>query len=111
MRIAVPSPTPKPAYKPLKTSFRSKGFDYLQLRRTGDVALFEQSKPELSEPRYEVVIVQRHEAYKLENKMIEAAETMPSTSSWGRYGWTYRDPKEAEKRFDELVKKGSEKVS
>ena len=110
MRIAVPSPAPKPAYKPLKTSFRSKGFDYRQLGRTGDVALFEQTKPELSEPRYEVVVVQRHEAYELGGRTIEAAETMPSTSSWGRFGWTYRDPKEAQKRFDELVKKEKRQI-
>lgn len=104
MRIAVPPPK-DPAYKPLRTSFRSKGFDYRQIERVGDVAMFEQTKPGLSEPRYEVVIVQRHDAYEIGGAKVEAAETMPSTSAWGRLGWTYRDPKEARMRFDELVKR------
>lgn len=108
MRIAIPAPLlapEKPAYIPLKTSFRSKGFDYWQLKRTGDVALYEQSKPELSEPRYEVVIVQRHETYVLGGREIPAAETMPSASAWGRFGWTYRNRDDAQKRFDKLTKK------
>jgi hypothetical protein len=104
MRIAVP-PVHVPTYKPLQTSFRSKGFDYRQLRRIGDVALYEQTKPTLSRKWYEVVMVQRHDTYELGGRTIEAAETMPSTSQWGRLGWTYRDPKEARSRFDELVKK------
>lgn len=107
MRIAVPSP-PKPRYKPLKTAFRSKGFDYRQLRRTGDVALYEQTKSGLSSTWFEVVVVQRHEAYEIGGSKIDAAETMPSASKWGTCGFTYRDMKEAEKRFDELAKKAKE---
>lgn len=69
--------------------------------------MFEQTKPELSEPRYEVVIVQRHETYQIGGREIPAAETMPSTSAWGRLGWTYRDPKQAQTRFDDLVKRAT----
>jgi hypothetical protein len=105
MRIKVQSPVSQPAYRPLRTSFRSKGFDYRQIERKDDVAMFEQTKPELSGRWYEVVMVQRHETYEIGGRTIEAAETMPSTSQWGRLGWTYRDPKEARSRFDELVKK------
>ena len=79
MRIAIPPPN-EPAYKPLKTHFRSKGFDYVQRDRIGDVALFEQSKEGLSRSYFEVVIVQRHGDYEIGGSKVEAAETMPSTS-------------------------------
>lgn len=110
MRIAVRLPE-KPTHRPLKTSFRSKGFDYHQIDRKGDVALFMQTKPGLLHTWYEVVVVQRHEAYEIGGAKVEAAETMPSTSQWGRLGWTYRDEKSAKVRFDELVKNAKEKAS
>lgn len=110
MRIAVSLPK-KPAYRPLKTSFRSKGFDYRQIERKGDVAMFAQTKPGLLHTWYEVVLVQRHDEYEIGGTKVEAAETMPSTSQWGRLGWTYRDEKSAKVRFDELVKNAKEKAS
>lgn len=109
MRIAVSLPK-KPAYRPLKTAFRSKGFDYRQIERKGDVALFAQTKPGLLHTWYEVVVVQRHDEYEIGGAKVEAAETMPSTSQWGRLGWTYRDEKSAKVRFDELVKNASSKT-
>jgi hypothetical protein len=110
MRIVVQTPE-EPAYKPLRTSFRSKGFDYVQKVRIGDVALFEQSKPGLSRTWFEVVLVQRHGDYEIGGAKVEAAETMPGSSQWGRLGWTYRDPKEARSRFDKLVKREKDKPS
>lgn len=109
MRIALP--TVAPTYKPLRTTFKSKGFDYTQIDRIGDVALFEQSRPGLSRTWLEVVIVQRHGDYEVNGVKIEAAETMPSSSSWGKFGWTYRNPKQARMRFDELVKREKDKPS
>lgn len=108
MRIAIQIPK-EPAYRPLRTSFRSKGFDYELKHREGDVALFEQSKEGLSRSWYEVVIVQRHKEYEIGGTKVEAAETMPSTSQWGRLGWTFRDPTKAQSRFDELVKQAKDK--
>jgi hypothetical protein len=110
MRIAVRVPE-EPAYKPLRTSFRLKGFDYRQIERKGDVAMFEQTKPGLSRTWFEVVLVQRHGEYEIGGTKVEAAETMTGTSQWGRLGWTYRDPKEARSRFDKLVKREKDKPS
>lgn len=110
MRIVV-QPPKEPTYKPLKTSFRSKGFDYVQKDRIGVVALFEQSKEGLSRTWFEVVIVQRHGDYEIGGTKVEAAETMPSTSQWGRIGWTFRDATKARSRFDELVQGKKDKPS
>lgn len=67
--------------------------------------MFAQTKSGLSPTWYEVVVVQRHEAYEIGGTKVEAAETMPSTSQWGRFGFTYRDEASAKKRFDELLKR------
>ena len=37
---------------------------------------------------YEAWIIQRHEAYEIGGKRIEAGEHAPSTSQWGRLGFT-----------------------
>jgi hypothetical protein len=105
MRVQVQAPPI--AYRPLPMTFRSKGFDYKQTQRVGDVAMFEQTKPTLSRTWYEIVLVQRHQGYQIGGVDVLPAETMPSTSQWGRLGFTYRDPKEAQRRFDELVRKSS----
>lgn len=89
-------------YKPLKTAFRSKGFDYRQIERKGDVAMFEQTKHGLSGKWFEVVIVQRHDAYEIGGVMVAAAETMPSTSQWGKKGFTFRTQEAAERKFQQL---------
>lgn len=89
-------------YKPLPTAYRSHGFDYAQIKRVGDVAIFEQSKQGLSRTWFEVVCVQRHDGYSIAGNDIAPAETMPSASQWGRSGWTYRDRVTAELRFEHL---------
>lgn len=90
-------------HKPLVTSFKHRGFDYRQIDRVGDVAIFEQSKPSLTGTWFEVVIVQRHGEYEIAGKKIEAAETMPPASAWGKQGWTLRDKSKALEKFCDLV--------
>lgn len=90
-------------YRPLPTSFRSKGWDFRQLDRVGAVALFEKTHAEVTRPSFEVVIVQRHEARVIAGREIPAAEAMPSTSQWGRAGWTLTTETAARAKFDGLV--------
>jgi hypothetical protein len=99
---------------PLNTDFHvrgEKGWTFRIMERIGDVALVRKTHAETTRTAWEVAIVQRHDAYEKGNVKIEAAETMPSTSQWGRLGWTYRDEKSAKVRFDELVKSAKEKTS
>ena len=92
-------------HKLLPTSFRAHGFDYKQHKRVGDVVLLEQSKAGLSRTWFEVVIVQRHDGYSIAGNDVAPAECMPSTSQWGKRGFTFRDRAAAEARFDALVKR------
>lgn len=90
-------------HKPLQTSFRANGFDYKQIKRVGDIAMFEQSKKGIEGTWFEVVIVQRHDGYTIAKVNVAPAESMPSASQWGKNGFTYRDMAAAEKRFAQLA--------
>ena len=77
-----PSKRPNPM-KPLPTEFTYDGFDFRQLAREGDVALFEKRKPNHSRPGYEVVIVQRHPAQTIHGRDYPERESLPPSESWG----------------------------
>jgi hypothetical protein len=49
--------------KTLPTTFGSDGFEFQQLRREGDIAIFVKQKPAFRFVSYEVVIVQTRNAY------------------------------------------------
>jgi hypothetical protein len=62
---------------------------YTQVSREGDVALYRQTHREGSAVRFEVIIVQ-HAKERLApgGKVVEAGEYYPSSSQWGKGGWT-----------------------
>ena len=88
--------------KPLAESFKSGGFNFRQLCREGNVALFEKTKGERNRC-YEVVRIQQREARLAFGKTLPACEVMPSSERWGKDGWTYRDLPSAQKKFRERV--------
>lgn len=90
-------------YKPIETSFRRDGFDYRQIQRIGDVAIFEQSKPSLTSTWFEVVIIRRYDEREVFGKRVEPMEGYPGSSQWGTHGWTLRDRPKALAKFDDLV--------
>jgi hypothetical protein len=90
-------------YKPIETSFRRDGFDYRQIQRTGDVAIFEQSKPGVKPTWLEVVIIRRHGEREVFGKRVEPMEAYPGSEQWGTYGWTFRGSMRAIAKFEELV--------
>ena len=88
--------------KKLPAVFRSGGFDFKLLARDGDIALFRKTKPRLRFESLEVVIIQRHETFKIEGKLIPAGEHLPSSEQWGSKGWTFSDKTSAERKAEEL---------
>lgn len=98
--------------KTLPENFTTKGFEHRQLKRIGNIAIFErfQSKPEKC--HYEVIRIQSHNGRTIAGNFIPPAEFYPSTSQWGSNGFTYtegqsgsRDKalKQAEERFSQLL--------
>jgi hypothetical protein len=83
---------PRP-YKPLPIQSRHNGFDYRQIARERDAAIYEQiwngcPNPSIS---YEVIRIRRREAFRIGARFIEAAEAYPNAEAWGTDGFTLPD--------------------
>jgi hypothetical protein len=90
--------------RPLPTEFRHDGFDYRQVKREGNVAMFSQSLGGLV-VAYEVVIVRTTPEKTWESGIITPEhEVYPSSSKWGLDGWTCISVEHAEARFTRTVK-------
>lgn len=89
------------AVKTLPLELESKGFGYRQVSRVGNVAVYSQHQGGLSGGiiAYEVIIIQWHDTYSIAGHEIQAGESYPPTSSWGRLGWTIsRQEKDAKQK-------------
>ena len=83
----------QPFYKPLPTRFRRDGFDYQQLAREGDAAIYEQRWTGCCNPSvsYEVVRIRRREGFQIDGRFVEPAEVYPNSDAWGVDGFTLTD--------------------
>lgn len=89
--------------KTLKTEFEKNGFYFIQVQRSGRVAIYGKRKS-WGLVGYEVVIIQHSNDRVLDGREIEGGERYPSSESWGTHGWTY-GPSEwdrVEAKFNEL---------
>lgn len=86
---------------PLPKTFTKNGFDFEVLHRQGDVAMVRKSKQGATRliESWEVVKIQRHEAWECQGNHVPAKELMPSDEQWGKAGWTYLSREEAWKAF------------
>ena len=94
--------------KKLPTHFRSDDFDFRQIAREGDVALFRKTKqyPSLLLETFEVVIVRKMDDHiGPRGEMISAGEHMPRSEQWGTHGWSLQTLKRAWEKFHEVVAK------
>ncbi len=82
----------------LPTTFGSDDFQFQQLEREGDIALFVKQKPPLTFKSYEVVIVQKRDQVTWRNGLTTPTQTPPSSRDWGKYGWTFQTLEDAELR-------------
>ena len=95
--------------KKIEKSFKKYGMNFKQIKRVGDVAIFEQSHPDWRDVRYEVVKIGKHNGYYLGGSKLEAAETYPGGSLWGIQGWTTTTLEDAEVRFKAACKRFNKK--
>src|SRR5205823_371441 len=73
-------------YKPLPKQFRHNGFNYRQIAREGDAAIYEQTWNACSDPAlcFEVIRVKPREAFQIDGRLIEPAEVYPNSEGWTR---------------------------
>jgi len=91
------------SYKPLRKEFRRDGFNYRQIAREGDVALYEQTWLSWAEPSpsYEVIRIRRREGFRIGSRFVQPAEVYPRSEAWGVDGFTFTDRNKA---FDKFLK-------
>jgi hypothetical protein len=79
--------------KSLPTRFRRDSFDYRQIAREGDAAIYEQRWSGCSNPNpcYEGIRIRRREGFQIGTRFVEPAEVYPNSESWGVDGFTVTD--------------------
>ncbi len=92
------------SHKPLPTSFRRVGFDFRQIFREGDLAVFEQinhTVPTIR--RFEVVRVRNRPGFHIGDRYTGPAEFYPKAEAWGECGWTVHDQEAAFAKLREIT--------
>lgn len=92
---------------PLNEPFKvhgGSGWTFTMLERVGDVALLRKVHPDVPRAAYEVAIIQRHDAYEIAGKTVEAAEHLPGSEAFGRLAWAPASLAAAREKFNGLVK-------
>jgi hypothetical protein len=91
--------------KPLPIRFRRDGFQYPQIAREGEAAIYEQIWRGCAEPSvcYEVIRIRRRDGFQICGRLVEPAEAYPSSGAWGVDGFTLTDKDAAFAKLRELV--------
>lgn len=84
-------------YKPLPTQFRRDGFDFRQIVRQGDAAIYEQTWSGCAEPTaaYDLIRIRRREGFQIGGRFVEPAEFYPNSEVWGTDGFTFTNKESA----------------
>jgi hypothetical protein len=92
-------------YKPLLTRFRHNGFDYRQIAREGNGAIYEQRWTGCPNPSisYEVIRIRRRDAFQIGGRFVEPSEVYPNSEAWGTDGFTLTDRDAAFAKLGELA--------
>lgn len=92
-------------YKPLPTRFRRDGFNYQQIARKGDAAIYEQTWSGCPNPTvsYEVIRIRRREGFQIDGRFVEPAEVYPNSDAWGVDGFTLTDKDKAFAKLREVA--------
>ena len=92
-------------YKPLPTQFRHDGFEYRQIARERDAAIYEQRWGGCTDPSvcYEVIRIRHREGFQIGARLVEAAEVYPNSEAWGVDGFTLTDKDTAFAKLRQLA--------
>jgi hypothetical protein len=75
-------------YKPLPVRFRHGGFDYRQIYRSGDFAVYQQTWKGSDSAAFEVIRIRQREGFEIGGRLVEPAEVYPNCEAWGADGST-----------------------
>jgi hypothetical protein len=84
--------------------FRRDGFEYRQIAREGDAAIYEQTWSGCFEPSvcYEVIRIRHRDGFQIGERFVEPAEVYPKSEAWGVDGFTFTDKDAAFAKLREI---------
>jgi hypothetical protein len=93
------------SYKPLPKRFQHDGFDYRQIYREGDFAIYKQTwKSNEHTAAFEVIRIRKREEFEIGGRFVEAAEVYPNSEAWGVDGWTVQNKDAAFRKLREICR-------
>jgi hypothetical protein len=76
----------------LPSQFRHGGFDYQQIHRQGDFAIYRQtSGGNEHSAAFEIIRIRRREGFHIDDRFVEPAEVYPNSEAWGTDAFTFTD--------------------
>lgn len=90
--------------KILEKNFRSDSFDFEQICRENNVAIYKKSKRGIDGPieSFETVLIDRHDGFEIAGNVVEPAEVYPPNSAWGKHAWSHKTLEAAQTKFEWL---------
>jgi hypothetical protein len=92
------------SFERLPKEFQRGGFNYRQVAREGDAAIYEQRWTGCPNPAicFEVIRIKRREGFQIDGRFVEPAEVYPASERWGVDGFTVTDRNKAWDKFFEI---------
>jgi hypothetical protein len=92
------------SYKPLPTRFKRDEFDYRQVAREGNAAIYEQTwKGNEDSAAFEVIRIRQREGFEIGDRVVAPAEIYPRSEAWGVDGFTLTKKNAAFRKFREVA--------
>jgi len=88
-------------FKPLPETFTKHGFQFVQIVREGDLAIYCKTKGRWR--GYEVIRIRRHKGYTVGGKQVEPAEVYPGNEKWGVDGFSCASRTDAHIRMAKMA--------
>lgn len=96
--------------KALALQFTRNGWAHRQITRSGNLAIYERSRPESPAPHYELVHIRQNKDREQFGRVIPASESYPPETAWGSHGWTFQTLSLAKARMTQEQAKAAEKA-
>lgn len=97
-------------FKPLSKDFRKFGFNFKQIWREGDYAIYEQTRNGSPQCNWESIRIRRHNGYTIGGVDIEPSEVYPSNEKWGNDGFTHTTLESAHAKIEVMKQYADEPV-
>jgi hypothetical protein len=93
------------SHKRLPTRFRRDEFEYRQIARERDAAIYEQTWSGCAEPSvcYEVIRIRQRDGFQIGGRFVQPAEVYPNSDAWGVDGFTLTDKDAAFSKLREVA--------